>query len=343
MKTIISNFKRERQGKGRMKIVLCRQGFSVIQKMLQSLLPDDEIVCCGPEEITTVGHDADVLIPAITPLGTAELSLPNLKLVQQFGAGLDAVDIPAASQNGVYVANVPAAGTGNAESVAEVAVMLMLTLARQFPKAQQNIRDGVVAGPTGWSLKGRTALIVGYGGIGREVARRLSGFEMEVLAVSRTGPKYTEEEQAIPLAEHCSGEALHALLPRADFVILAPPLNDDTRGLMGTGEFALMKTTAFVVNVARGGVIHYQALIEALKNKKITGAGLDVFWQEPVDPADPLFDHNVIATPHIGGATDLSFKGIAKKVAENIRRVGGAEMPVNCANINDCKGGASLS
>ena len=318
-----------------MKIVLCRQGFSVIQKMLQGLLPDDEIVCCGPEEITTVGKDADVLIPAITLLGEAELSLPRLKLVQQFGAGLDAVDIPAASKNGVYVANVPAAGTGNAESVAEVAVMLMLTLARQFPKAQQNIRDCVVAGPTGWSLKGRTALIVGYGGIGREVARRLSGFEMEVLAVSRSGPKNTEQEQAIPLAQHRRGEALHELLPRADFVILAPPLNDDTRGLIGAAEFALMKPTSFVVNVARGGVIDYEALLEALKNKQITGAGLDVFWQEPVDPGDPLFEHNVIATPHIGGATDLSFKGIANKVAENILRVGRGKMPVNCANASD--------
>jgi len=326
-----------------MKIVLCRQGFSVIQKMLQGLLPGDEIVCCDPEEITRVGQDADVLIPAITPLGEAELSLPQLKLVQQFGAGLDAVDIPAASKNGVYVANVPAAGTGNAESVAEVAVMLMLTLARQFPKAQQNIRDGVVAGPTGWSLKGRTALIVGYGGIGREVARRLSGFEMEVLAVSRSGPKNTAEEQAISLAEHRSGEALHELLPRADFVILAPPLNDDTRGLMAAAEFALMKPAAFVVNVARGGVIDYTALLNALKNKQITGAGLDVFWQEPVDPSDPLFEYNVIATPHIGGATDLSFKGIASKVAENIRRVGRAEMPVNCANAQACQGVDSLS
>ncbi|MEZ0123161.1 MAG: 2-hydroxyacid dehydrogenase [Candidatus Reddybacter sp.] len=320
-----------------MKIVLCRQGFSVIQKMLQGLLPDDEIVCCGPEEITSVGKDADVLIPAITPLGEVELSLPKLQLVQQFGAGLDAVDIPTASKNAVYVANVPAADTGNAESVAEVAVMLMLTLARQFPKAQQNIRDGVVASPTGWSLKGRTALIVGYGGIGHEVARRLSGFEMEVLAVSRSGPKNTEEEQAIPLTQHSSGEALHELLPRADFVILATPLNDDTRGLMGSTEFTLMKPTAFVVNVARGGVIDYTALLNALKNKKISGAGLDVFWQEPVDPSDPLFDHNVIATPHIGGATDLSFKGIASKVAENIRRLGRAEIPVNCVNANDCR------
>ena len=316
-----------------MKIVLCRQGFSVIQNMLQGLLP--EIVCCGPEEITIVGRDADVLIPAITPLGAVELSLPRLRLVQQFGAGLDAVNISAASERAVYVANVPAAGTGNAESVAEVAVMLMLTLARQFPKSQENIRSGVVAGPTGWSLKGRTALIVGYGGIGREVARRLGGFEMEVLAVSRSGPKNTEEEQAISLSQHCKGSALHELLPRADFVILAPPLNDNTRGLIGVEEFALMKPSSFIVNVARGGVIDYESLLEALKNQQISGAGLDVFWQEPVDPNDPLFEHNVIATPHIGGATDLSFKGIASKVADNIRRVGCGEVPVNCVNAGE--------
>ena len=93
-----------------------------------------------------------------------------------------------------------------------------------------------------------------------------------------------------------------------------------------------MKPTTFVVNVARGGVIDYAALLNALKNKQITGAGLDVFWQEPADPNDPLFNYNVIATPHIGGATDLSFKGIASKVAENINRVSRGEMPLNCVN-----------
>lgn len=320
-----------------MKVVLCQEGFRFIQDMLQTLLPDDQVVACAPGNIAAEAFDADVLIPTITPLGKAELSLPQLKLVQQFGAGLDAVDIPLASEQGVYVANVPAAGTGNAESVAEVAVMLMLTLARQFPKTQQNIRDGKVAGPTGWSLKGRTALIVGYGGIGREVARRLSGFEMTVMAVSRTGPKNTAEENAISIDGHSSQDNMHSLLPDADFVILAPPLNDDTRGLIAAEEFALMKPTAFVVNVARGGVIDYDALLQALKNKQITGAGLDVFWQEPVDPNDELFNYNVIGTPHIGGATDLSFKGIAAKVAENIRRVGRGEIPNNCANEKACQ------
>ena len=257
--------------------------------------------------------------------------------MQQFGAGLDVVDIAAASANGIYVANVPAAGTGNAESVAEVAVMHMLALSRRYAAAQESLQNRKFATPTSWSLKGRTALIVGYGGIGREVARRLGGFEMKIQAVSRSGPKGSVEEQAVAVDLHTTQDQLHSLLPEADFVILAPPLNDETRGLMGREEFALMKPSAFVVNVARGGVIDYDALLDALKNQQIMGAGLDVFWQEPCDPNDPLFDYNVTATPHVGGATDLSFKGIAKGVAENIRRISRGEVPLNCVNSEDLK------
>ena len=101
---------------------------------------------------------------------------------------------------------------------------------------------------------------------------------------------------------------------------------------MGSKEFACLKPTSFVINVARGAVIDYDALLTALKDKKIAGAGLDVFWQEPIDPKDPLLQYNVIATPHIGGATDLSFTGIAGKVAENIERLKRGELPNNCVN-----------
>ncbi len=315
-----------------MKVYLCQKGFRFIVDLLQELLPDDEILECLPQEIATKAKDANVLIPTIIPLNAAELSLSNLKLVQQFGAGLDVVDIASASSNGVYVANVPAAGTGNAESVAEVAVMHMLNLSRRYAAACQSIQDRKVSSPTSWSLKGRTALIVGYGGIGREVARRLGGFEMKLLAISRSGPKGTPEEQAVHVDEHATQDKLHELLPEADFVVLAPPLNDDTRGLMSAEEFALMKPNAFVINVARGGIIDNDALLGALKNGQIMGAGLDVFVEEPCDPNDPLFEYNVTATPHIGGATDLSFHGIARVVAENIRRLGRGEAPLNCVN-----------
>jgi phosphoglycerate dehydrogenase-like enzyme len=227
----------------------------------------------------------------------------------------------------VYVANVPTAGTGNAESCAELATLFMLALARRYPQTQESLRQRKLGAPMGISLKGRTAAIIGFGGIGQELARRLSGFEMKILAVSRRGPK----EGDIPVDFHGAQNSLHDVLRQADFVIAAPPLNDETRGLIGQAEFACMKPMAFVINVARGPVIDYDALLAALKEGRIAGAGLDVFWYEPFDPNDPIFSYNVIATPHVGGATDLSLQGIAKRVADNINRVRRGETPMSCA------------
>ena len=115
-------------------------------------------------------------------------------------------------------------------------------------------------------------------------------------------------------------------------MITAPPLNDETRSLMGRAEFACMKPEAFVINVARGPVLDYAALLTALREGRIAGAGLDVFWYEPFDPNDEIFQYNVLATPHIGGATDVSLQGIAKRVAENVNRLRTGEMPLNCVN-----------
>lgn len=315
-----------------MKIYLCNTNLRIIQQMLQEQLPDDEVLVCAAKEVASAAQDADILIPTITHIGADALSAKNLKLVQQYGAGLDSVDLVAATKANVYVANVPAAGTGNAESVAEHAVLLMLALARQFPRTQTKLRERAFGSPIGRALKGRTAAIVGYGGIGRELARRLQGFEMDVLAVSNSGPKNTPEEAAIPVAAHYNQGGLHDALRAADFVILATPLNDNTQGLIGAAELACMKSDAFIVNVARGPVIAYEPLLSALRESRIAGAGLDVFWHEPFDPDDAIFAFNVIGTPHIGGATDLSLRGIAAEVVKNVNRVRRGELPFNCAN-----------
>ena len=311
-----------------MRIYFCREGLSYIMGILQNELPEDEVLCCAPEKVAEAARDAEVLIPTVSRIGEDALSSPRLKLVQQYGAGLDSVDIPAATRFGVHVANVPSAGTGNAESVAELALLFMLALARKYPRSQECLQQRMLGTPMGMALKGRTAAIIGYGGIGQEVARRLAGFEMQILAVSRRGPKAGE----VPADFHGGQETLHEVLRQADFVIVAPPLNAETRGLLGQAEFACLKPDAFVINVARGPVLDYDALLAALKDGRIAGAGLDVFWYEPFDPTDPIFSFNVIATPHIGGATDLSLQGIAKKVAENVNRVRRGETPLNCVN-----------
>lgn len=314
-----------------MRIYFCRQGLTYVRQILQQELPEDDILDCPPNAVPEAAQQADVLIPTVSPIGSAALRSPRLKLVQQYGAGLDSVDIPAATAAGVYVANVPTAGTGNAESVAELALFFMLGLARKYRQTQESIQNRVLGSPMGQALKGKTVAIIGYGGIGRALAQRLAGFEMHILAVSRRGPTLDKPDNGIPLT-HVAQDGFHAVLRAADFVITAPPLNDETRGLMGQAEFACMKPEAFVINVARGPVLDYAALLTALREGRIAGAGLDVFWSEPFDPSDEIFQYNVLATPHVGGATDVSLQGIAKRVAENVNRLRRGERPLNCVN-----------
>ena len=316
-----------------MRIYFCREGLTSIMNILQRELPDDEVLACAPNQVVETARNADVLIPTVSPIPAAAFDSTGVRLVQQYGAGLDTVDIPAATRAGVYVANVPSAGTGNAESVAELSVLFMLALSRKYPQTQESLQQRKLGAPMGQSLKGRTAAIIGFGGIGQELAKRLAGFEMKVLAVSRRGPKADD----VGVDFHGAANTLHDVLRQADFVIVAPPLNDDTRSLIGQAEFACMKPSAFIINVARGPVLDYDATLAALKEKRIAGAGLDVFWQEPFDPTDPIFSYNVVATPHVGGATDLSLQGIAKKVAENINRVRRGEVPANCVNADSVK------
>ena len=315
-----------------MRIYFCRQGLTYVCRILQQELPEDDILDCPPDAVPEAAQQADVLIPTVSPIGSAALRSPRLKLVQQYGAGLDSVDIPAATAAGVSVANVPTAGTGNAESVAELALLFMLGLARKYRQTQESIQNRVLGSPMGQALKGKTAAIIGYGGIGRALAQRLSGFEMHILAVSRRGPIPDKPDDGLPSAHHVAQDGFHAVLREADFVMTAPPLNDETRSLMGQAEFACLKPEAFVINVARGPVLDYAALLTALREGRIAGAGLDVFWSEPFDPNDEIFQYNVLATPHIGGATDVSLQGIAKRVAENVNRLRRGEMPLNCVN-----------
>ena len=314
-----------------MRIVLCLRGAAQLIRWLQAELPEDEILECSETEVPAMARRADVLIPTISRIGEEAMASPTLKLVQQFGAGLDTVEVEPASRHGVWVANVPSGETANAESVAELAVLLMLALARRLPQAQESIRSHRVGAPIGTTLEKKTVAIVGFGGIGRALARRLRPFEMRLLAVSRRGPRGGNEEE---VDFHGDAAQLSRVLGEADFVVVATPLSDETRGLIGRDRFAEMKRGCFLVNVARGPIVDREALLDALRDGTVAGAGIDVFWQEPVDPADPLLAENVIATPHVGGATDTSLREIARGVAENVNRIRRGEPPRNCVNAD---------
>lgn len=252
--------------------------------------------------------EASALIPSMGRITAPVIeAAPRLKLIVQFGAGLDGVDRAAAEARGIPVRNVPGA---NAQAVAELALFLMLALARRLPLHRRSFEARTVGDPPGIELSGKTLGIVGLGASGRALARIARGVGMEVIAVRRH-PAPDADVSWLGGAED-----LDALLERSDFVSLHVPTSADTRGMIGAARLGRMRPGAFLVNVGRGDLVDREALLDALRGGRIAGAGLDVYWEEPPDPADPLLAmENVVATPHLGGVTAEALARIADRVA----------------------------
>jgi len=257
-------------------------------------------------------------------------SADGLRLIQQCGAGLEGVDLEAARVRKIPVANVPTDISGNADSVAELGIYMLIGLSRDFRGMARSHRDRKVGEPLGRALKGKTVGIVGLGGIGRALVQRLRPFGVRLMGIKRNDPEKAGEELGLPWAGG-PGDLPH-LLARSDYVVLALPLTEENRGMIDGNAFSRMKEGSFIVNLSRGGLIERRALIEALASGRIAGAGLDVYWEEPPDLDDPLFRYNVLATPHIAGSTDISVRGIVEAVAENIRRVERGDVPLHVKN-----------
>ena len=315
-----------------MKILFCGEGFPVARMRLAALLPEDRILAYPPEELADHITEADVIVPLVTRVDADLIRRGTFGLIQQYGVGLESVDIEAATRNGVRVARIPSEESGNASSVAEHAILLMLMLSRRW----NEIARGRLAGaqtawgsPVGQALAGKTVCILGLGGVGRELVRRLSGFKVRIITVDdhpgRTVP-------GVEIARSCTLAELPEALAEADYVVLCINYTPDRFRMIGSSELAKMKKGVFIVNVARGGLLDQEALLTALRSGHVAGAGLDVYWEEPVDMSHPLFTENVIATPHIAGVTDVSYEGIARAFAENMKRYAAGETPLYLAN-----------
>ncbi|MBP8985428.1 MAG: 2-hydroxyacid dehydrogenase [Syntrophobacterales bacterium] len=294
--------------------------------MLRKELPEHEFVPTG-----RFGFDSlrgfDVLIPTMTVVSKAHLvEADRLRLIQQSGVGLEGVDIEAAKSLNIRVANVPADISGNADSVAELGIYLMLGLSRNVRQIPESFANGLMGYPRGRALLGKTVGIIGLGGIGRALAKRLKPFGVRLVGIKRQDPQKAKEELGLEWAG--TPVELDELLNMSDYVVLCLPVTDESRNMLNRRSFRAMKRDAFLINLSRGGLVDRDALEEALSTGTIAGAGLDVFWKEPVDPNDPIFKHNVLATPHIGGATDVSIQGIMREVAENIRRLDRGQEPL---------------
>ncbi|MBI4591652.1 MAG: hypothetical protein HY725_22730 [Candidatus Rokubacteria bacterium] len=220
---------------------------------------------------------------------------PTLKLVSVWGTGVDNIDLHAAGRNGVTVCNTPGI---NANAVAEHALTLMLAVARRVPALDQAMRGGQWPRELLTQLLGKTLGVFGLGTIGSRVVALGRAIGMEVLAWSARG----DSSRARGLGARPASK--EEILRTADVVTLHLRLAPETRGFLGRKDFALMKPTAILVNTGRGALADREALLEALRERKILGAGLDVFHEEPLKPADPILAlPNVVLSPHIAGQT----------------------------------------
>jgi lactate dehydrogenase-like 2-hydroxyacid dehydrogenase len=241
---------------------------------------------------------------------------PGLRVVSNFAVGYDNIDVPACRERGVAVGNTPGVLT---ETTADLAFALLMAVARRLPEGRDFVRnDGWQTwGPLlllGKDVHGATLGIVGFGRIGREMARRAKGFGMRTLYHGRTpAPPEVEAELAaafVPLEE---------LLAEADFVSLHTPLNEETRHLIDAHALARMKPGAILVNTSRGGVVDQAALAEALRSGHLFGAGLDVTDPEPMRADDPLLAlPNCLVVPHIASASERTRDRMAQKAAANL-------------------------
>ncbi|MBX9686019.1 MAG: 2-hydroxyacid dehydrogenase [Candidatus Obscuribacterales bacterium] len=313
-----------------MKILLCNKSYPKAEKALMALAPGNEIISCDPENAAAHLDGVDIIIPSVARVDADLIKRGQFGLIQQLGVGLDNVDIAAASAAGVFVANVPGAGSGNTESVAELAILHMLALSRNLFQAQKNFFDSVFFKPAGVALLNKQVCIIGLGDIGKALALRLRPFAVKMTAL-REHPEHGAPEEC-GIEKVYGLKDLHTALAAADFVVLAIPETDSTRNLIDKAALAAMKKGSYLINVGRGGVVEREALYQALNSGHLAGAGLDVFWEEPANPEHPLYKENLVLTPHLGGNTDESLKGVVRIIAENIKLFNEGKRPRHLQN-----------
>lgn len=272
------------------------------------------------DELAAAMADCDVLVPTVTDVLDAELIAAagdRLKLLANFGAGVDHIDLKAARARGIIITNTPGVFT---DDTADLTMALILSVPRRLAEGEKLVRSG---GWEGWSpsgmlghrIGGKRLGIIGMGRIGQAVAHRARGFGMDV--------RYHNRRRLPDSLEQMLGASfepdLDALIAGSDIVTLHCPRSPETRGLVDARRIGLMKPTAYLINTARGEIVDEAALIDALEGGRIAGAGLDVYTHEPrVDPR-LLALRNVVLLPHVGSATFEGRQVAGEKVIANIR------------------------
>jgi len=280
-----------------------------------------------PALLASLADAHAILVRSATKVDAEAIAAaPNLKVVARAGVGLDNVDIKAATTAGVMVVNAP---TSNIISAAELTVGHILSLARHIPAAHASLAAGAWkrSSYTGVELYEKTVGIIGLGRIGALITQRLQAFGVQVIAYDPYVTTARAQQLGVELV------SLEDLLKRADFTTIHMPKTPETVGMISDDQFALMKPTAFVVNVARGGLIDEDALHRALTSNTIAGAGLDVFVSEPPKDSPLVSLPNVVVTPHLGASTDEAQEKAGVSVAKSVRLALGGELVPDAVNV----------
>jgi glyoxylate reductase len=304
-----------------------KEGLVYLGKDCQIIMPPKEGPFYAREKILDLAQDIDAVIVAGDKIDEEFLEkAKQLKVISAYSVGYDNVDISAATKRGIPVTNLPEAVT---ESTAELAFALMLALSRRLIEADHYVRK---ENDQKWhqfllishELFEKKLGIIGFGRIGQAVARRASAFGMQVyyydVVKKDTFPQY------LPFKE---------LISSVDYLSLHVPHNKNTHHLLGKKEFQIMKKSAFLINASRGAVISESDLIQALKEKEIAGAGLDVYENEPHVTPELTYFPNVVLTPHLGTGTIETRIKMALKASDNVIKILKGEIPKHVVNKND--------
>lgn len=283
--------------------------------------------CKTEEELIRNCKDADAILnqyAKITPRVIEKLD--NTKIIARYGIGVDNVAVDAATKKGIFVTNV----VYDICDVADHTITLMLALTRKLFFVEKSIKklewDWKKFHPI-TRIKGKTVGIIGLGRVGRQVAKRIKGFDVNLLACDPYIPVDIFKAYNAKRVDH------DTLLEQSDIVTVHVPLNDETRHMIGTDQLKKMKKNAILINAARGGIVDEKALYKALKEKEIAGAGLDVLEQEPIQKDNPLLNlDNVIITPHMGWYSEDAVDEVQRIAAEQVLQCLQGKVPTNLVN-----------
>jgi phosphoglycerate dehydrogenase-like enzyme len=294
---------------------------------LKSSPINDKVVIkiCSPADVLSELKDTHVVVPIMCNINRSMMeAAPYLSLIMIFGVDVSEVDLKAAGEMGIAVSHVPSEGTGNAESVAEHVIFLILSCLRRVSGMKQSLDTQKLGGPIGSTLLGSSVLLYGFGGVGRQVAKRIRPFGLRRLVAVKRTPLSDADDHNEDVDEVGLVGDVHRLAKGCDIAIVCMDWNMGNTGIVNKAFIDELSDGAILINISHGKCVNHKDVLAALHSSKLSGVGLDVFHTEPfpLTQSDPLLMHpRCVVTPHVAGVTDLAFSSIAAALTDNIERL----------------------